>query len=131
MIHLDRMPLHYPTPQYPTPTIPHPTIPHPYFTPPSTLPHPYYTPPCNNTPPLQYPTPTIPHPLHYYLYYYHIALTNLIEFHQINLTNWSRNIFIKNIVENGILLPVPFVFIFYLVYTYYFTPVQSNRWCKK
>ena len=37
----------------------------------------------------------------------------------------------KNSVESGIMLPVAFVFIFYLVYTYYITPVQSNWSCKK
>ena len=34
-------------------------------------------------------------------------------------------------MERGIMLLVLFVFIFYLVYTYYITPVQSNRSCKK
>ena len=34
--------------------------------------------------------------------------------------------YMKNSVEHGIMLPVPFVIIFYLVYTYYITPVQSN-----
>ena len=34
-------------------------------------------------------------------------------------------------VERGIMLPVPYTFIFYLVYVYYITPVHSNRPCKK
>ena len=37
----------------------------------------------------------------------------------------------ENSVERGIMLPEPFVFIIYLVYTYYITPVQSSRSCKK
>ena len=37
-----------------------------------------------------------------------------------------ENIYIKNSVESGIMLPVAFVFIFNLEYTYYITPVQLN-----
>ena len=40
-----------------------------------------------------------------------IALYHLNEFHLINLTNCSINIYIKN---RGIMLPVPFTFISYL-----------------
>ena len=59
------------------------------------------------------------------------ALTYLIEFHLINLTNLSNNIKIKNSVEHAVKFPVSFTFIFYLVYTNYKTPVQSNWSYKK
>ena len=59
-----------------------------------------------------------------------LALINLIEFHPINLTNWSKSTYIKKSVEHAIMLLVPFVFIFYLVYTYYIPPIQSNWSCK-
>ena len=54
------------------------------------------------------------------------VLIHLIEFHLINLTNWLNNIKIKSNVERAIKFPVSFTFIFYLVYTNYDTPVQSN-----
>ena len=41
-----------------------------------------------------------------------------------------EKIYIKTSVERCIILPVPFVLIFYLVYTYYITPIQSNWSCK-
>ena len=63
-------------------------------------------------------------------WYYKPALTNLIEFDHINLTNWSNITYIKNSVEPGIMLLFPFVFNFDLVYTNYITPLQSNRSCK-
>ena len=53
-------------------------------------------------------------------------MANLIEFYLTNLTNWSKNIYKKNSVESGIMLPVPFVFIFYLVYTYYITHLYNQ-----